>query len=114
MTLGEKQEEFSRCLGLLITSIYEQGWAVRIGEVHRPVTTAEHYAKIGKGIKNSVHIRKLAADLFLSIGGQVTWNVEDYAVIGEIWKGLNPLARWGGDFKNRDAVHFSFTHGGVS
>lgn len=114
MTLGAKQEEFSRCLGELLTWIYAQGWAVRIGEVHRPKATAEHYAATGKGIKNSAHCRKLAADLFISIDGAVTWNPEDYAAAGVYWKGLHELARHGGDFKNRDAVHFSFIHGGIS
>ena len=114
MTLGEKQEEFSICLAQLITWIYAQDWAVRIGEVHRPAATAAHYAELGKGIKNSVHCKKLAADLSLRSDGRVTWAEEDYRAAGEFWKSLSEWARWGGDFHNRDAVHFSFTHNGVS
>jgi hypothetical protein len=26
---------------------------------------------------------------------------------------MDPDARWGGDFRNRDCVHFSFEHGGT-
>ena len=113
VTLGEKQEEFSMCLAQLITWMYEQGWGVRIGEVHRTRAQAALNAKSGKGIKNSVHCLKLAADLFVSIDGQVSWDFEDYAAAGERWKSLSDFSRWGGDFKNRDAVHFSFEHRGV-
>ena len=113
MTLGEKQELFAHCLGQLIIWVYDQGYALRIGEVHRPPATAEYYASIGKGIKNSAHTRKLAADLFLVKSGQVTWDVDDYAELGEHWESLHELCCWGGNFKNRDAVHFSIEHGGV-
>lgn len=101
------------CLARLIIWINKQGWHVRIGEVHRTREQAALYAKRGKGIKNSVHCLKLAADLFLNTGQGVTWDVEAYAALGKQWKQLHRCARWGGDFKNRDAVHFSFIHNGV-
>jgi len=114
MTLGQKQEAFAEALGKLLAWVQLQpGYAVRIGEVFRPKTTARYYASIGKGIINSAHCNKLAVDLFLSVDGRVTWEREHYVYFGEYWKELHPLARWGGDFKNRDAVHFSFEHRGV-
>lgn len=113
MNLGQKQELFAELFGKLILWVYKKGYALRIGEVHRPKVTAEHYASIGKGIKNSAHTRKLAADIFLVKGGKVTWNVDDYAELGKYWKGLHELCRWGGDFKGRDAFHFSIEHQGV-
>ena len=113
MKLGQKQEQFSLCLAQLVVWIYEQGWAVRFGEVLRTREQAELYADAGKGIKNSCHCFKLAADLFLVVDGKVTWRVEDYAAAGRKWEKLHPLARWGGNFKNRDGVHFSFEHHGV-
>ena len=113
MTLGAKQELFSKCLGRLLIWIYRQGWACRMGECYRTKEQAEIYAAQGKGIINSAHRKKLAVDLFLSIDGQVTWDNEDYEAAGEYWKSLDPLARHGGDFAGRDSVHFSFEHGGV-
>ena len=97
----------------LVVWIYSQGWAVRMGEVLRTKEQAEFYAKEGKGIKNSVHRKKLAADLYLSKNGKATWEKEDYRALGNKWKTYHPLARWGGDFRRRDAFHFSFEWKGV-
>lgn len=113
MSLGEKQELFAELFGQLIGWVYANGMALRLGEVHRPQFVADHYAATGKGIKNSAHTRKLAADIFLVKDGKVTWDTSDYEALGEHWESLHELCRWGGRFKNRDAVHFSLEHGGV-
>ena len=63
------------------------------------------------GIRASVHRLGLAMDLNLFKDGSYCASKEDYQSFGEFWKGLDPLARWGGDFD--DADHFSFEHNGV-
>jgi len=114
MTLSQKQQEFAQCLAEFITWIYTQGWSVRIGEVYRPPFTAREYARTGRGIINSVHTKKCAVDLFLSLDGvSVTWRNEDYAPLAEKWESLHDLARAGHYFRNRDSVHFSFEHNGI-
>ncbi len=113
MTLGQKQQLFARLYGELICWVYDQGWALRLGEVHRPKVTADYYASIGKGIRNSAHTRKLAADIFLVKKGKVTWATKDYEAVGIHWESLHKLCRWGGRFKGRDAVHFSIEHNGI-
>ena len=113
MTLGKKQELFARLYGEFICWIYDQGYALRLGEVHRPKVTAEHYASIGKGIANSAHTRKLAADIFLVKNGKVTWDADDYVELAVHWEGMHKLCRAGLRFKNRDAVHFSLEHQNV-
>ena len=113
MKLGKKQEEFSICLAKFVVWIYCQGWKIRWGEVLRTKEQAEIYAREGKGILNSVHRKKLAADVYLSKRGKVVWGIEDYRDLGDKWKSLHPLARWGGDFRRRDVFHFSFEHNGV-
>ena len=114
MTLSQKQQEFSRCKAEFITWIFMQGWFVREGEVYRPPFTAREYARLKKGIVNSAHTKKLAADLFLSLDGKtVTWKNEDYLPLAEKWQSMHPLARAGHYFRGRDSVHFSFEHNGV-
>lgn len=111
--LNVKQSEFARCLGQLLQYAFATGQDVIVAEVFRPKETAELYAQQGKGIKNSVHTLKLAADLFRCVGGSVSWEPEHYEDLGRYWKTLHPDARWGGDFKKKDYVHFSFQHNGV-
>ena len=122
MILSQKQQEFAKCLAEFIVRIYggrvvwdqkPMGF-IRMGEVYRPPFTAKEYARLGKGIVNSVHTKKLAADLFLSKDGiKVTWRNEDYAPLAEKWESLHDLARAGHYFSNRDSVHFSFEHNGI-
>jgi len=113
MNLGKKQELFSSLLPGLLLEAMSLGYGVRIGEVYRSPEEARRLAGIGAGIVNSNHCRKLAVDLFLSIDGRVTWDMKHYALLGDYWKRQHKLARWGGDFRNRDGVHFSLEHNGV-
>lgn len=115
MTLNEKQAQFTLHIARLISWAFDHGIPVIGAELYRTKEQAEIYAAQGKGIKNSVHRLKLALDLFAvdpETGG-VTWDHEPYRKLGEQWKSMHPLARWGGDFAGRDAVHFSFEHKGV-
>jgi hypothetical protein len=111
--LAEKQVEFTETMARFLVWCFDNKYQVIAAEWFRPPELAEIYVKQGKGIKNSVHTKKLALDIFLYKNSTVTWNTEDYRPLGEKWKTLHPLARWGGDFKGRDAVHFSFEHNGV-
>ena len=113
LSLREKRYLFAREMAHFQVWIFMQGLEIWEGEAFRPAEVAEIYAKTGRGIRNSNHRRYLARDLFLIVDSTISWNADDYEVLGREWKRRHPLARWGGDFKNRDAVHFSFEHNGV-
>lgn len=113
MKLNAKQVEFTRCQAEFQVWCFENGYPIIEAESFRPRWVAEEYARRGIGIKNSVHTKKLGRDLFRVVDGKISWNIEDYAPLGAEWKRRHKLARWGGDFRNRDAVHFSFEHNGV-
>lgn len=106
MTLRQKQSEFALALGKFIVWIYRQGYELTMGEGQRDDKQG-HMA-------GSLHYVRLAQDLNLFVDGRYITSSDHpvYAKLGVKWKSLHPLARWGGDFKNRDANHFSFTHGG--
>ena len=113
MGLNALQQEFTETLGEFLVWCNENDYPVILAEAYRTKEQAEIYAASGKGIKNSAHCKKLAADLFRVVDGTVTWDREEYRIPGGKWKTMHELARWGGDFRNRDAVHFSFEYRGV-
>ena len=113
LTLSEKQQTFTILLVHLIRWAYDQGYAITFGETYRPPETAAMYAKKGIGIKNSLHCRRLAADLMLFKNGKYLKKTEDYKPLGEHWESLgSPGAEcvWGGRFN--DGCHFSISDGG--
>ena len=115
MKLNEKQALFTKLLGQLLQWCDRYGYPVILAEAYRTPEQAALYAKQGKGIKNSNHCKKLAVDLYAVgwVDGTVSWEPEHYEPIGRKWKSLHELCRWGGDFKNRDCVHFSLWHNGI-
>lgn len=118
MTLGEKQRLFMHLLGQFLVWIYESGYTVTGGELERSQAQADANAASGAGISNSLHLKRLAIDLNLFLLRDGRWEyqnmTEAYRPLGEKWKSMHPLARWGGDFSSRpDGNHFSFEHEGV-
>ena len=113
LKVGEKQRIFTFNLHHLIEFVYKAGYQLTLGEAYRTPEQAALNAKTGAGISNSLHTKRLAIDLMLFKDGQWLQNPEDYKQFGTYWKSLNPLNRHGGDFKSKDAVHFSMEHEGV-
>jgi hypothetical protein len=114
MTLGEKQRLFTKLTGLLISWAYANGYELTYGETMRTSAQALANAASGAGISNSLHLLRLAVDFNLFIDGVWQTASEPYKPLGEYWKSLHPLCRWGGDFSRPDGNHFSLTHNGIS
>jgi hypothetical protein len=115
MTLGETQRAFAKTVGEFVVWIFSQPLhEVTFGDAYRSPGQAAANAATGVGIVNSLHCKRLAIDLNLFIGGQYQNDSRAYRAIGEKWKTMHPLARWGGDFVHTpDGNHFSFEWGGV-
>jgi hypothetical protein len=114
MTLGEKQRLFTQLVGKLIDWAYAQGYELTFAEAYRTPEQAALNAQSGAGISNSLHMKRLAVDLNLFHDGAYLSHSEDHRPLGEFWKSLHPLCRWGGDFSRPDGNHYSLTHEGVS
>ena len=117
LSTREKQSVFAVNIARLILFVDSHpGWALTHGDFARMDKTGHS--------DNSLHYLRLAADLnfFLlipnpKIEGGMMWkwiktNHPYWHVIGDYWKSLDPLNRWGGDFSERDYNHFSMTEGG--
>ena len=114
MNLRAKQSLFVKLLADLIQYAYEElGYELTGGELWRSPDEAALNAEQGDGIANSLHCDRLAIDLNLFIDGKYCADSESHRPLGEYWKKLHPLCRWGGDFKHKpDGCHYSVTHGG--
>lgn len=114
MTLGEKQRLFARLIGQLIVWTYSKGYELTFGEALRTQAQANANAASGAGISNSLHLMRLALDVNLFAAGVYQTDSSAYKPLGDYWKTLHPLCRWGGDFVSRpDGNHFSLEHEGI-
>lgn len=113
MTLGEKQRLFTRLVAQLIHYAYASGFELTFGEVLRRPAVAVANAAAGTGIANSLHRLSLAVDFNLFKSGVYLTDSETHRSLGDYWKTLDPLCRWGGDFASKDGNHYSIEHEGV-
>ena len=120
MTLGEKQRLFAKLIGELLVWCYANDYEVTFGEAQRSQAQADANAASGKGISNSLHLKRLAIDLnlFLDSSLEADEDVyqpksEAYLPLGKKWESMHPLCRWGGRFSRPDGNHFSLEHEGV-
>ena len=120
MTLREQRCLFSLLISKLVIYAHETlGLDVAYDQVKRTAAEAQANAASGSGVANSLHTIGLAADLLLYKSGVYQPNSEAHAELGAYWKSLHPLARWGGDFKDKngepkpDGNHYSLERGGI-
>ena len=109
--LCKKQALFAQNVAKLIQYCAAIGKPCTLGEAFRTKEQAEIYAASGKGIKNSLHMQRMAIDLNL-FNGDYTYHpeAEFYKEAGEYWKTLHAQNRWGGDWKSDDSNHFQMNH----
>ena len=110
MTLRQKQSLFVRLVAKLIDHAYALGYELTFGEAWRTPEQAARNAAAGTGIRNSLHVDRLAIDLNLFRDGDYLATTEAHRPLGEWWEQQHPLARWGGRFG--DGNHYSLAHGG--
>lgn len=109
-TTRQKQSRFAYWVAMLILKAIELGYEVTLGEAWRPPETAKINADNKKGIKNSLHIDRLAIDLNLFLDGKWLQSTEDHRELGEWWESQGDDHCWGGRFG--DGNHYSFKHEG--
>jgi len=110
MTLRQKQSLFASLVPGLILKALELGFEVTLGEALRFKKQARANARRGTGIKDSLHILKLALDLNLFRDGKYLRSTEAHRELGEWWEEQHELCCWGGRFG--DGNHYSVTHAG--
>ncbi len=109
MSLGQDQETFAKSAVSLIQKAWELGFAVRLGEVLRPIEMQQIYVNSGRSkTMDSQHIKKLAIDLVLLRDGLVCTRAQ-IKPLGDWWEAQDPKNRWGGNWRGLvDAGKSSF------
>lgn len=110
--LVQAQTEFSRCLGRLLTHAAWKGYDITMAEGYVGDSTPPPPAPSAH-LRHGNHFRRLAQDLNLFINGELIDNGGHPAwkELGNFWKSLHQLARWGGDFGDFDHFSFEFVPG---
>jgi len=108
MTLGQAQEKFSQDLVKLLAHAFSLGYEVRIGEVQRGMAQQKYYVKTGRSrTLDSLHLKKLAADLFFTKDGKLVYPVE----LGKYWQELDPKNEAGMFWVSfKDSAHYQKNH----
>ncbi len=124
MKLSTHQQLFTQNVSLLILKANSLGINLTFGEAYRSVDQQLLYfhgftvrpedvrlelissSKRSRTLK-SKHLSRLAVDFNFFIGGVHTYTDPLIEELGSYWESLDPLNRWGGNFKDfYDAPHF--------
>lgn len=112
MTLGEKQELFSRMIPLLYMYAHFKGYEIRTGDAFRdPSVHGKVGEKKGYGHKNSCHKLKLAIDLYITQGGVYLTGYKAataHKFLHDFWDLLG-----GAERIPHDLNHYSLEHEGM-
>lgn len=108
MTLEKEQYYFLRDIGIFLEHISQSKFMATFGETFRTQQQAEIYAKEGKGIKDSLHCKRLAIDInFFDENGQYIATGEKLKELGDYWESLDKKNRWGGYFTTKYGGHIN-------
>ena len=103
MSLVNEQWLFLLDVAKLIQAANFLGYTLTGGELYRTEEQQKIYVSTGKSqTMDSQHLKRLAIDFNVFFKGQLTYDCDTIKVLGDIWGGLSPQNRWGGDFNKND------------
>lgn len=120
--LRAKQKTFLQNICRLIEFAFKNGYELTAGEFYRSQQTQQMHVAAGRSqTMNSMHLKRLAADLNIFLHGRLLFsdstlvNSDLMAAkkLGDYWVSLNIKNRWGGDFdKDGNPLNGAFKDGG--
>lgn len=113
MSIINEQNIFLSDVCRLIQFVKNSGYVITGGELYRPDEMQKLYEQQGKAQKGcfNTHGMRLAMDLniFKMVNNvpTLTYAKEDLQKIGDYWESLDPINKWGGNWKSLcDTTHF--------
>lgn len=117
MTRREARCLFTRLKAEFITWCFQQpGWEVASSEGYVADTDAADGDYDGPHMEGGGHYMGTCEDINLYVNKVWITNSDHPAFkkFGQKWLSMHKLARWGGNFKRKDANHISILFGGVA
>lgn len=105
-TLRQKQSIFAFLVARLLIFMNDNGYEFTLGEAWRSPEEALRLSKLKRGIKNSMHTKRLAVDINLFKGNNFLSDTESHRIFGEWWERQHINCRWGGRYG--DGNHYEF------
>ena len=108
MSLRTEQSHFALDIVKLLVWATEQGYEFTFGEAQRPVEMQEIYVRTGRSkTMNSLHLKKLAMDIFFFKDGKYLATKEEVQLLGNHWESMCAANEWGGNWDSfKDVPHF--------
>lgn len=108
MKTSEKQAIFTKNIAYLIFYAESIDIKLTFGEAYRTEYQQAEHLRTGKSkTMNSNHLKRLAVDFNFFINGKLTYEKPKLVALGKYWEDLQPLNRWGGNYKSfTDTPHF--------
>ena len=99
MNLIEQQNLFLQDVQLLMAHAQELGYLLTFGEAYRTMEQQEIYLKSGRSkTMDSQHLKRMAIDFNIFKNGKLCTR-EEIKPLGDYWESINPLNRWGGNWR---------------
>lgn len=97
--LLDSQMAFVLDIRKLLAKAEELGYQITFGEAQRTIEQQQLYVKSGRSkTMDSEHLNRRAMDFNIFKNGKLC-NRAEVKPLGDFWESLNPLNRWGGNWR---------------
>lgn len=106
MSLQQKQSQFALMVAALINYATKEGYEITLGDAYRAPEVCAFYADQGKGIRDSLHAKRLAIDINLFRDGIYLTDGKAHVGLHDFWDSIGGAERIATDMN-----HYSLSDG---
>ena len=108
MSLRTEQSIFAKDFTMFLSWLLSEGYEFTFGEAQRGIEQQRAYVESGRSKTfDSLHLKKLAFDLFIFKDGRLLASKEETQFAGNKWESIAAKNSWGGNWNRfKDVPHF--------